>query len=139
MRLLLIALLLSGCAASTQVIRYGAVVPEAHLVTLVVTESLEVTQAECKDAAHPVGMTLLGCQSMQLLAAPSGEPFVRAVRIVRYTDFLPSQMALEIEAHELCHVAAALQFIEDPYHTGNNGEIAVSKAQSGGVHGAIRR
>lgn len=101
MRLLLIALLLSGCAASTQVIRYGAVVPEAHLVTLVVTESLEVTQAECKDASYPVGATLLGCQSMQLLAA--------------------------------------LQFIQDPCHTGNNGEIAVSKAQSGGVHGAIRR
>lgn len=139
MRLLLIALLLSGCAASTQVIRYGAVVPEAHLVTLVVTESLEVAQAECKDASYPVGATLLGCQSMQLLAAPSGEPFVRAVRIVRYTDFLPSQMALEIEAHELCHAVAALQFIQDPCHTGNNGEIAVSKAQSGGVHGAIRR
>ena len=139
MRLLLIALLLSGCAASTQVIRYGAVVPEAHLVTLVVTESLEVAQQECKDASYPVGTTLLGFQRMQLLPAPAGEPFVRAVRIVRYTDFLPSQMALEIEAHELCHAVAALQFIEDPCHTGNNGEIAASKARSGGVHGAIRR
>ena len=139
MRLLLIALLLSGCATSTQVIRYGAVVPEAHLVTLVVTESLEVAQQECKDTSHPVGATLLGCQSMQLLPSAPGQPLVRAVRIVRYTDFLPSQMALEIEAHELCHAVAALQFIEDPCHTGNNGEIAVSKARSGGGHGAIRR
>jgi hypothetical protein len=36
---------------------------------------------------------------------------------------VPSALAIEIDVHELCHVVAALQSIEDPCHLGNNGVI----------------
>ncbi len=46
---------------------------------------------------------------------------VRTVKVVRYTDFLPSALAFEIDAHELCHAIAAFQTIPDPCHVGNEG------------------
>jgi hypothetical protein len=126
MRLLFVALLLTGCAAGTRIAHVGAVAPNAYLVTLVVTESLDLVRQECADAPHAAGTTLVGCQSTRPAVSTPGQPFVRAVRIVRYTDSLPSPMALEIDAHELCHAVAALQFITDPCHIGNNGQVDIS-------------
>ena len=125
MRYLLLAVLLTGCATGTRVVEYGPVTPVAPLVTLVVTDSLEVVQRECKGAPHAAGTRLAGCQLTTPVPPVPGSPFVRQVRIVRYTDTLPSAMALEIEAHELCHAVAALQFIADPCHRGNHGQVEV--------------
>ena len=60
----------------------------------------------------------------------------RAVKIVRYTDRLPSEMAFEIDLHELCHVVAALQPIADPCHNGNGGTI---RAWAGAEASTARR
>jgi hypothetical protein len=46
---------------------------------------------------------------------------VRAVKIIRYADTLPSPVSFEIDAHELCHAVAALQLVDDPCHDGNAG------------------
>ena len=58
---------------------------------------------------------------------PSGresELPTRVVKIVRYTDALPSEMAFEIDLHELCHMVAALQpVLRDPCHDGNDGQV----------------
>ncbi len=45
------------------------------------------------------------------------------MKVVRYTDALPSALALEIDALELCHVVATLQAIDDPCHVGNGGGV----------------
>lgn len=62
-----------------------------------------------------------------------GQPFVHAVPIARYTDSLPSPMALEIDVHELCHAVAAPQFITRPCHIENNGQINISGAYRNGA------
>jgi len=54
---------------------------------------------------------------------PDGRTEVKMMKVVRYTDALPSALALEIDAHELCHVVAALQPIDDPCHLGNGGVV----------------
>jgi hypothetical protein len=48
------------------------------------------------------------------------------VKIVRYTDALPSRMAFEIDAHELCHAIASVQGIADPCHAENHGLVEPS-------------
>ena len=90
------------------------------MLTLVVTEDLDVVRKECASiAAHG---RVLGCQtSMPILNA--GPVPLRAVKIVRYAETAPSPVTFEIDAHELCHAVAALQLVEDPCHVGNGGAL----------------
>jgi hypothetical protein len=75
---------------------------------------------ECRNPAA-LG-DVLGCQ-MSRSVEVAGQPPVRAVKIVRFTDALPSAMAFEIDVHELCHAVAAVQSIDDPCHAGNAGVL----------------
>jgi hypothetical protein len=115
--LLLSLAMLAGCAG-TRVARIGALPDREPLVTLVISQDRQVVERECQPAlaAGPV----LGCQSSRALTLPGGVR-ARAIKIVRFTDALPSTMALDIEAHELCHAIASLQAIDDPCHAGNDG------------------
>ena len=67
------------------------------------------------DGGHGVPSlgTLLGCHVARRVELDERST-VQAVKIVRFTDRLPSTMAFEIEAHELCHAVAALQAMRDP-------------------------
>jgi hypothetical protein len=118
--LLVGALVLAGCATSTRTLQMGPL-PQGHrLVTLVVSEDLEVVRREC--ASVPTVGAPLGCQLWRRVALP-GSGDVKLITIVRYTDALPSTLALEIDVHELCHAIAALQPIADPCHADNGGRI----------------
>lgn len=113
-------LLLTGCATSTRMARMGPLPSAEPLVTLVVSDDRGVVERECRDV--PALGPVLGCsmwRTIRLHAA--GE--VKVMKVVRYADALPSALALEIDIHELCHVVAALQSIDDPCHVGNNGVI----------------
>ena len=113
------ALALTGCATSTRTMQMG-VLPQGHqLVTLVVSEDREVVHREC--ASVTAGWAL-GCHRWRRVALP-GAGDVTLITIVRYTDALPSTLALEIDVHELCHAIAALQPIADPCHADNGGII----------------
>jgi hypothetical protein len=90
-----------------------------RLVTLVVTEDRAVVGRECPVSLFPI----LGCQTSRKLSTADGSD-VRVVKIVRYTDRVPSALAFEIDIHELCHAVAALQPIADPCHAGNGGVAA---------------
>lgn len=114
---LLAITLLAGCAG-TAVGHFGPVRPGHPLVTLVVTEDMEIVARECARVAAEGRM--LGCQLSWPVA---GDRPYRAVKIVRYTDRLPSDMAFEIDGHELCHMVAALQLLDDPCHRDNNGVL----------------
>src|SRR5262249_5496993 len=96
-----------------------------RLVTLVVSENRQVVHRECQEV--PALGPVLGCQTSRTLALPNGAA-VRAVKIVRYTDALPSKIAFEIDAHELCHAIASVQVIEDPCHGENRGIVESSTA-----------
>jgi hypothetical protein len=97
------------------------VLPQGQrLVTLVVSEDRDVIRDECRSVA-PEG-PVLGCHLWRRLTLP-GTGQVQLVTIVRYTDALPSTLALEIDVHELCHAIAALQPILDPCHADNAGVI----------------
>ena len=114
-----VALLLTGCA-TTRMMQMGVLPQGRHLVTLVVTEDRDVVRDECRSV--PASGTLLGCHLWHRVSLPeAGE--VQLVKIVRYTDALPSPFALEIDVHELCHAIAALQPIADPCHADNGGAI----------------
>ena len=114
-----VALLLTGCA-TTRMMQMGGLPQGRHLVTLVVTEDRDVVRDECRSV--PTKGTLLGCHLWHRVTLPdAGE--VQLVKIVRYTDALPSPFALEIDVHELCHAIAALQPIADPCHAENGGAI----------------
>jgi hypothetical protein len=113
------AFLITGCAG-TRSVEFGRLTLEEPLVTLVVSEDRQVVNRECFDPAGARG--ILGCQTSRLVNLPGGVQ-VKAIKIVRYTDSLPSPMAFEIDAHELCHAIAAAQGIEDPCHHGNNGLV----------------
>ena len=108
---------LQGCA-TTRAMHFGRLPDAKPLVTLVVSEDQEVVERECRDVVAPG--RVLGCQLSWPVVLPNGKE-IRSVKIVRYTDSLPSPMAFEIDAHELCHTVAVLQGIDDPCHTGNNG------------------
>lgn len=109
---------LTGCL-STRMVDMGPL-PSGPLVTLVVSEDRAVVERECREVAmlSPV----LGC-SVWRAVSPDGVTTIKAMKVVRYTDSLPSPLALEIDVHELCHVVAALQPIEDPCHVGNDGVV----------------
>jgi hypothetical protein len=114
-----VLLLLGGCA-STSTMQMGVLPEGRKLVTVVVSEDREVVSREC--AGVPTTGRLLGCHLWKRVTLPDGEG-VRLITIVRYTDSLPSALALEIDVHELCHAIAALQSIDDPCHADNGGAI----------------
>ena len=105
-----IALLLTGCAVPTRLMQMGPLSEREWLVTLVVSEDDRVVASECADvlAMGPI----LGCHLWHRVNVP-GVGDVRIVKIVRYTDALPSTLAQEIDVHELCHAIAALHVHED--------------------------
>ncbi len=104
--------------------RLGVLPQEEHLVTLVVTEDAGIVRSECP---LTIVSGVLGCQTSREVKLTSGRP-ARVVKIVRFTDRLPSAMAFEIDIHELCHAVAALQSIDDPCHIGNNGIVESAAA-----------
>jgi hypothetical protein len=114
-----LGILLAGCA-STQVAHMGVLPSHDPLVTLVVSENRKVIERHCQGAL--ARGPIYGCQSTRLLRQPDGTS-VRTITIVRYTDRLPSPMALEIDIHELCHAVATLQSVADPCHVGNGGYL----------------
>ena len=118
--LLGITMALTGCATTgTRSGHLGVLPRDEQLVTLVVSEDAAIVRGECPwNVAHNV----LGCQTSRKVELPDGRS-VRVVKIVRFTDRLPSPMAFAIDIHELCHAVAALQGLDDPCHTGNGGIV----------------
>ena len=115
-----LAVLLAGCGTSTRIMQMGPLGDGARLVTVVVSEDRAVVRQQCADI--PAAGPILGCHLWHNVSGPGGTP-VQLIKIVRFTDALPSQLALEIDVHELCHAIAALQPIEDPCHADNQGII----------------
>jgi hypothetical protein len=113
-------LLLTGCATSTRTARMGPLPSTEPLVTLVVSDDRSVVERECRDV--PALGPVLGCSMWRTIRVGVANE-VKVMKVVRYADALPSPLALEIDVHELCHVVAALQSIDDPCHVGNNGVI----------------
>jgi hypothetical protein len=122
-------LLLAGCTTSTRTARMGRLPSTEPLITLVVSDDRKVVERECRDV--PALGPVLGC-SMWRPVQVDGATEVKVMKVVRYADSMPSPLALEIDAHELCHVVAALQPIDDPCHVGNNGVIQSAGASSRG-------
>lgn len=114
------AVALSGCATGTRVATFGPLPDGSSLVTLVVSEDVEVVRRECAELA--VFGRVLGCQASRPARGHGPLP-VRMIKIVRYADTLPSPTTFEIDAHELCHAIAALQLLADPCHEGNGGVL----------------
>jgi hypothetical protein len=114
------AVVLTGCATPTRMMRMGPLPAGEPLITLIVSEDRTVVRQEC--AGVPSVGAILGCHVWRPLTLPGGAE-ARLVKIVRFTDALPSQLAFEIDAHELCHAIAALQPIDDPCHDDNGGVI----------------
>lgn len=140
----LVVATLTGCASfggpglltfvsqtGTREIQFGYVRPGEPLVTLVVTRDRSVVWRECADAGT-AGGPLFGCQRSHVIHA-AGRP-VQAVTIVRYADVLPSPLAFEIEAHELCHAIAAIQALDDPCHIDPAGLIHSARELTTGRH-----
>jgi len=118
-----LALALAGCAG-TRVGQVGRLPTGDRLVTVVLSDDRETVDREC---GYPLAVgPVYGCQSTNAISLPDGRT-ARLIRVVRYTDTLPSPMAFEIEIHELCHTVAALQTIDDPCHAENNGLIQMSR------------
>jgi len=111
------AVLLSACAVTREA-RFGQLGGDEPLLTLVVTTDRSLVEREC--AAVPSAWPRYGCMLSRPAVARDGAR-VRAVKVVRYADRLPSELTFEIDAHELCHAVAALQPIDDPCHVGNEG------------------
>ena len=123
--LALSALLLAGCGVPTRMMQMGPLTDRDWLVTLVVSEDQRVVASEC--ASVPAVGPVLGCHLWHRLEV-EGAGDLRIVKIVRYTDALPSTLALEIDVHELCHAIAALQPMDDPCHRDNDGVIQSADA-----------
>lgn len=113
-------LILTGCATSTRMARMGPLPFMEPLVTLIVSDDRRVVEQECRDV--PALGPILGCSRWHTIRV-DGTTDVKVMKVVRYADSVPSALALEIDVHELCHVVAALQAIEDPCHLDNNGMI----------------
>ena len=124
-------LALGGCATSTRTAKMGPLAT-GPLVTLIVSDDRAVVERECREV--PALGPVLGC-SIWRTVQPDGKTDVKMMKVVRYTDAVPSALALEIDAHELCHVVAALQPIDDPCHVGNGGIV---RAGGGNVRGMTR-
>ena len=126
-----LGVLLAGCASSTKVMRMGPLGTGDRLVTVVVSEDRAVIRQECVNI--PSAGPILGCHLWRRIAGPRGAT-VQLVKIVRFTDAMPSALSLEIDVHELCHAIAALQPIDDPCHVGNGGTIGARTANAPMVH-----
>ena len=98
----------------------GTLSDARSLVTLIVSEDQRVVSRECPETLSPGAV--LGCHVSEAVTLPGGRA-ARTVRIVRYTDRLPSAVAFEIDIHELCHTVAALQGLPDPCHAENGGRV----------------
>jgi len=118
--LVALGLLLAGCATSTKSMGMGPFSNGDRLVTVVVSEDRAVVRRECVDI--PSVGPILGCHLWRRVFEP-GVGAVQLVKIVRFTDTMPSTLSLEIDVHELCHAIAALQPIPDPCHADNGGVI----------------
>ncbi|HEV8144145.1 MAG TPA: hypothetical protein VGQ77_14890 [Methylomirabilota bacterium] len=133
-------LVITGCASmgtvtsTTRTASFGPLAGGGSLVTLVVTEDLNVVRRECADV--PAKGQILGCHIARPVATAGLLP-VRAMKIVRYAETAPSPATFEIDAHELCHAVAALQFMKDPCHDGNGGVLQAQETAGAGV--AIQR
>src|SRR5438552_15657232 len=114
---------LTGCATGTRMAQYGPLTGDHMFVTLVVSEDPDVIARECAEVR--AAGRVLGCQTSAPVALPNGLR-VRTMKVVRYTDSLPSPLAFEIDIHELCHAVAALQILDDPCHKGNDGVAQTS-------------
>jgi hypothetical protein len=120
------AIVLTGCATTgTRSGQLGPLAADHRLVTLVVTEDSSVVRSECPPTL--ASGHVLGCQTSQRVGLLGGG-VARVVKIVRFTERLPSAMAFEIDLHELCHAVAALQTIDDPCHVENNGVVESASA-----------
>ncbi len=127
-----LVVLLAGCA-TTRNAQFGPLSTGEPLVILVVTGDLEVVTRECAPIRSE--RQILGCEITRLVTLPN-QTVVRALKVVRYTDALPSAMAFEIDAHELCHVVVSFQAIADPCHNGNGGVLQTGMPL---VEKAVRR
>jgi hypothetical protein len=127
--LVAILVVLGGCAVSTRTARMGPL-PLGPLVTLVVSDDRAVVARECQEVQAPG--PVLGC-SMWHTVQLEDRTEVKVMKVVRYTDAVPSALTLEIDAHELCHVVAALQPIIDPCHVGNGGVVRSSGVNISGM------
>ena len=125
--LALLAVAATGCATGTMVAKFGPLPSGASLMTLIVSEDVDVVRRECAEVG--VFGRVLGCQSSRPVREANVPLPVRTVKIVRYADTLPSATSFEIDAHELCHVVAALQLIADPCHEGNDGVLQAHGAR----------
>jgi hypothetical protein len=123
-------LALTGCTG-TRMAGFGPLGGDHRLVTLVVSEDPAIVARECEGvrADGPI----LGCQKSWPVLLPDGRR-VRTMKIVRYTDRLPSPLAFEIDIHELCHAVAALQLVDDPCHA-DNGGVAQAPAEGSAMVG----
>ena len=131
--LIVLACFVAGCATGTRSGGLGHLGLDAPLVSLLVSDDPDIVRREC-----PLSVTarrVLGCQTSRMVELPAGG-VARAVRIVRYTDQLPSPFAFEIDLHELCHAVATAQGLDDPCHTGNGG---FAQTPYGAPHGLFGR
>jgi hypothetical protein len=122
--LLTTAVLASGCATTTRSGQLGPLPHDERLVSLLVTDDPAVVRRECPPAL--IG-SAMGCQTAREVRLASGRT-ARAVKIVRFADRVPSEMAFEIDIHELCHAVASVQGIDDPCHAGNAGVVQAPSA-----------
>ena len=118
------AFTLSGCATSTLIARFGPLPGGRDLLTLLVTDDMGVVRQACAEVRTK--RQVLGCQTSTPVHRIGGLP-VRAIKIVRYAETLPSALTFEIDAHELCHAIASLQLLTDPCHDGNDGVLQAAR------------
>jgi len=122
-----LGVLLAGCATATKTMQMGPLGNGDRLVTVVVSEDREVVREACVNI--PSVGPVLGCHLWRKVAGPGGT-IVQLVKIVRFTDAIPSALTFEIDVHELCHAIAALQPIDDPCHADNHGIIESAASAS---------
>jgi hypothetical protein len=103
---------------------------------LVVTEDLDVVMRECAGLTNRPGV-VVGCQRSGL-AMVNGTDTVRLVKIVRYTDWLPSPLTFEIAGDQLCHTVADAQSLPAACHAENGGMIEAATLEPG-VQMFVRR
>lgn len=108
-----------GCV-TTRVGQFGPLPNNEYLVTLIVSDDRSAVERECRDV--PALGPVVGCEMSRAVSLGDSRA-VRAVKIVRYAQQLPSSMTFEIDIHELCHTVASLQDLTDPCHDGNGGRI----------------
>ena len=114
-----------------KVVRYTDTMPSAdRLVTLVVSDDRRVVEHECRDV--PALGPVLGCSIWRTIRTDHGTT-VKVMKVVRYAESVPSELTMEIDVHELCHVVAALQPIDDPCHVGNDGVIRAGDPNARGM------